>query len=372
MMKRLLTHINNQIILLVLAIGLNTANAQIINVTLNRSLNLQITPTDLWGVTISSNVTPIDIELSLVISNKNNGTIYSAYSDKIILTQAITSLRFDNIKVIKSNFAQSQYGNYYKETGYLPSGTYEYCIQVIQSQNKEVLTDACDKIEAIQVTPLLLSLPDNGANIQQLTPVLSWIPVTLPNAQLKVYYEIKLCEIIGKQTRQDAIIRNRAMLAKSRITENFLLYANDMMPLVYGKKYAWQVIASDQFSNVLAKSEVWEFTPQVDTSNQTQINFFKSYIDLNANSTTSAYFIKQSIKIKYSEKQYPTDLSYTVIDEKGNIVLRSEAPLKVLAKENWFEILLNETNKLKNETKYTIQFNNGVKETFQIQFIYYK
>jgi len=347
-------------------------NSQVISLSLQSPSSTNINPEQLWQSVIITNQLPLRVELSLVITSKVNGIVYTGYTNSLVLNSASTSINYNNLSLVKSEFPVINVSRHVKETGYLPSGTYQYCLQVINSTNKEVLALECSSISAFQFNILLLNSPENKALISTLNPLLTWMPIAPSQSVQSIWYEVKLCEVLPNQTAQDAIIRNRPLLNKNRINENQLLYANDMFPLKYGKKYAWQVIANDIQLNVLAKSEVWEFTPNIDTSELQTISFFKSYIDLNANTSSTPYNIQQSIKVKYSDRNYPGELQVDLLNDKGENIYSFPEKLKVLARENWFEVLLSETKGIKNGQRYTILFSNTTKEIYRINFIYYQ
>lgn len=347
-------------------------HGQLVSISLGALSNNQINPNSLWQGVISSNQTSIYVELSLVVTNNSKGVIYSAYTDKLELKNATTVIEYNNIKILRTDFPNQEIKAFIEKTGGFPSGLYTCCISVINAQTKEVLSNDCQNVNALLYSSLLLNSPENKSSINNLSPLFVWSPLLMPVTDRMVQYEIKVCEMLKNQTATDAIIRNRPLMQKSRIANNQLIYTNDMFPLSYGKTYAWQVTATDNMNNVLGRSEIWEYTPMLDTIQTKVVNYFQSYIDLNASATQSEYYIKNTIKVKYTDRKYPSELSYTIYDEKGNLIEKSSTHLKVLSRENWYELNIDEHVKLKHKNKYSIEFTNSSQQSFTINFIYFQ
>ncbi len=347
-------------------------NGQIVNLSLGTITENNVNPNYLWQSILNTNQLPVTVQMSLIITSNSKGVVYSAHTDKLELNNVTTIIGYNNIKIIRNDYPNQEAKSFLEKTGMLPSGVYTYCINVINFQNKEILANECQNVISLVNSPLLLSSPENKSSINSLYPHFVWLPLYMPVSDRLTQYELKVYEMLRDQTSTDALVRNRPIMQKTRLSTNQLLYSNDIYPLSYGKTYAWQVTAVDNLNNILGKSEVWEFTPTIDTVPTITNNFFQSYIDLNANTTQSEYHIKSTIKIKYTGRKFPSELSYLIYDEYGKLVEKSTTHLKVLSRENWLEINLEEFNKLKNRNKYSIEFINSINQSFTINFIYFQ
>ncbi|RPI67641.1 MAG: hypothetical protein EHM43_07125, partial [Ignavibacteriae bacterium] len=116
--------------------------------------------------------------------------------------------------------------------------------------------------------PILISPPDESEIVEKY-PVFTWM-ASVPPAQGQVMqYRLRIAEVFGTQTGQDAVARNPAWFTQQDITRTILQYPISSRGFEVGRRYAWLIEAYEyrlgvrgQQSAVIdhGTSEVWTFT----------------------------------------------------------------------------------------------------------------
>ncbi|MDG2431390.1 hypothetical protein [Flavobacterium sp.] len=153
----------------------------------------------------------------------------------------------------------------------LASGRYDFCFEVYDFFSGQLLSrKSCFPVYLILNDPPLLNLPSRGDLVSAQNPqnvLFSWTPRHL-NAT-GVQYEFTLKELWDTTLDPQAAFLNSAILFQTTTFTSTLLYGPADIPLLEGKRYAWQVraIVTDGISETSVfknngYSEIFNFTYQ--------------------------------------------------------------------------------------------------------------
>ncbi|MEX0662970.1 MAG: hypothetical protein WEA58_06300 [Balneolaceae bacterium] len=110
--------------------------------------------------------------------------------------------------------------------------------------------------------PILVSVPDE-ANVTFENPTFSWTPVVSSQGGM-FEYEFLLVEMFEGQTALQAVNSNREYVLEVLTGQTTFPYTLEYLPLEEGKRYAWQVKASDVTGDLPlqndGESEIYTFT----------------------------------------------------------------------------------------------------------------
>lgn len=241
-------------------------------------------------------------------------------------------------------------------SGSLPSGTYTICYQAFCS------TPDCDGAgqaalynefpECVQVaveppTPLLLSWPEDGAEIDLRRPAFSWIP-PMPLAQVPGFsYTYTLYQAQKGQTCNEAALMNPPMYRTGGAEQPTMPYPPELDDLDTGKNYCWKV--DGMLSDVqVAQSEVWRLKVRLrDTVKRNKVVIMPELTpstepySVNANDTLVLVFNEEyqsagtswSVVLKPEGRNTESDLAEIVITPRfngsGNVYFLPAAYLSV-------------------------------------------
>lgn len=188
-------------------------------------------------------------------------------SGEITLTPGAQSISATTISTAQLQYLNQGIADVEALTGTFPAGNYKVCY------NAYCITPDCDGLGADAVynetpecfeliveppTPLLLSMPEDKAELEYQRPTFNWIP-PIPVSNVSGFnYLYTLVEKNKSQSCQDAIVRNRPVYKQSGIEQIVQPYPPEINDLDTGKSYCWKVdgLVGDI---PVAQSEVWEF-----------------------------------------------------------------------------------------------------------------
>ncbi|MBN8571077.1 MAG: hypothetical protein J0M18_15735, partial [Ignavibacteria bacterium] len=213
----------------------------------------QLNANNLWDFTLI-NTSPEDLEFFLygTLTEKKAGPIANG-------TTVSIKLKKGEVKKFKiSDLSQTPEINYvhsdprYKEAliraGNLPDGEYEICVTAKRTGTNEELGKDCMEqvLTAESDASLNLISPENNIKINAEEPlVFSWV---LIGTQSKGY-KIKIVEILGDESPENAMLKNKAFFEKEEIKLNSLRLPSNVK-IEPNKKYAWQVSSGETMSEV--------------------------------------------------------------------------------------------------------------------------
>jgi hypothetical protein len=135
--------------------------------------------------------------------------------------------------------------NRYKEAlmrkGSLPDGNYTICLYAKQTETNEELGNDCidQEITIESEAEITLLTPDNKIQIGADEPVIfSWAVL---GGKSEGPYKIKIVEIKGDESPDNAILKNKAFFEKEDIRMTTFQYPSSAPKFKEGKTYAWQI-----------------------------------------------------------------------------------------------------------------------------------
>ena len=159
----------------------------------------------------------------------------------------------------------------YERTQRLPEGVYRFSIEVLDYNRGTLVSNKIGTTAWIVLNdPPLLNLPTNNTKINILDPTnipFTWTPrhAGSPNAAFTTNYVFRLIELAPNASIQaaNAAFLSQPVLFETTLTQNQFVYGPAEPSLLAGRKYAWQVQATDTegrdlFRNT-GKSEVFVF-----------------------------------------------------------------------------------------------------------------
>lgn len=145
--------------------------------------------------------------------------------------------------------------------GILPAGRYIMCTDLYHFDGElwNNMGNDCNEVEVVAFSPVILTLPEDMAVLEQANPVLSWLS-PMPVAQFsQLQYDLTLVPVNQNQTPIDAVERNIPLLSAANIPATSFSYLSSLPALLPGKVYGWRVTAKNNGS-VVSVSETWTFT----------------------------------------------------------------------------------------------------------------
>jgi hypothetical protein len=159
----------------------------------------------------------------------------------------------------------------YERTQRLPEGIYRFTIEVLDYNRGTLVSNKIGTTAWIVLNhPPLLNLPQHDRKIPIIEPTnipFTWTPrhTGSPNAGFTTNYVFKLIELAPNATSQsaNAAFLSQPVLFETTLTQNQFVYGPAEPSLLAGRKYAWQVQATDTEGRDLfrnnGKSEVFVF-----------------------------------------------------------------------------------------------------------------
>lgn len=151
-------------------------------------------------------------------------------------------------------------------TGELPTGKYHVCVEVYQVSDRTIIgTDCFDQdVELEKLTPPMLVFPLDESNVSDRLPIFSWLPPTPMRRGESMTYQLRIVEILGRQTPYDALSSNPAFFDMREIAANQYRFPLGARGFQVGRTYAWQVRAflAQRFGDriPMGESEIWWFS----------------------------------------------------------------------------------------------------------------
>lgn len=324
---------------------------------------------DTWNINVLS---PIDAEvtISASIQKKGMGNVLSLVSNNVVLKTGMNSFSKMLLSASVVEFFNPDIRTWYDANQALPSGNYSICYMVRCVEPScggggTLGSDQsfCFNFSVENPTPLLLNSPADRAIIEDVTPLLTWIPPSPVSSQ--VTYLLRLVKIQEGQGKQDAISRNIPILETGGIQNVILQYPMDMPPLVKGEKYAWEVYA-ELFGEKIARSEVWEFEIGKDTIKKKEDPF--NYIKIRQVNPGSMVTVENMLRLDYHETlEKETELFLEILSAEGKV--KGTVTQPIVYGENLLNIPLSGMG-LKPGEIYTVRITNKKREKYEIRIRY--
>lgn len=204
----------------------------------------------------------VDIYYTLLDEKKTK--IFEIAFIGIQLTQGSNSISYLSGKLVWEN---TPYRNLLLQNQ-LVSGNYNLCVIVRDVSEQTPKFDDCFDVElgseeienSLNVRPIELQSPNNKDTIEELRPMLTWIPPS--PAYVGTQFYLILTQKKDNQTCTEALNNNVPIIDKKGILNNVLNYPAEVPELIKGSKYCWRVSAYKE-ENEYTRSEDWEFVIEI-------------------------------------------------------------------------------------------------------------
>jgi len=222
----------------------------------------QLRAADLWKLTLNNTTrTTYSIRLEGTLDEADEGRVATGNSGIISLPPGTKAITYDDVKLGGSvNFKAGTWRETFTRTGNAPSGEYTICIYVKTEAGDELGRDCIQQSIEITSPPMLVSPADGETIPEGQTPIFTWLPPT--PAPRDVKYSLKIVEVLGNQSPNEAMQRNRAWFEKKDIRTTTLTYPLSARKLEAGKRYAWSVESNGIWSEVFSFTIGKEIKPE--------------------------------------------------------------------------------------------------------------
>ncbi len=342
-----------------------------VSIQANLVPGVSFSSSDALGCTISSTTTvPFKIKLVAHVQQVNGGKISVLTSETMLLQPGITVID-PNVLPFSIRYLNNDLGFYEQTNSHLPAGNYQYCVQLFCLEkncsefiNLEQNYSDCNEVDMPNSTPLMLSSPDDEAQIEDCRPNFTWIPPMPIGSDPNISYAFTLVELREKQSAENGISRNRPLYNLKGIKGINQFFPAELQDLTRGNRYAWQVVAYLGHTPIQS-SEVWEFEiikPEEDVQPMPFVRL-KTTDD-------RIYSALNELKFIYTNEGNATSLDYTIytIDNKRVKMKLPELPL--VFGENTFEMKLADYH-LEHKQEYILKVKNANKEVYVLKFRFY-
>ncbi len=201
---------------------------------------------DMWNLTLR-NTSAKDVQLTL------RGTADEAQEGRLVDGKTgLFTLKANESRTISGSnipgggsysWQNKKFQEAMVRSGNAPSGNYTICVYA-ESESGAPLGQDCFRQNIALMSPPTLISPADGASIAQgQTPLFTWIP-SAPSQQGTIY-TIRIVEVLGNQSANDAIIKNSAVFEQKDIRSTSLQYPVSARKLVEGRKYVWQISSGE-------------------------------------------------------------------------------------------------------------------------------
>ncbi|MFZ5948388.1 MAG: hypothetical protein ACOYU5_10545 [Stygiobacter sp.] len=279
--------------LIIFLIAINSNVFAQVSVHLQQPPPYQFKVEQFWKfVLINSSDRPVNVYIKGTATESLQGKIIEATSSIITLQKGIKAVSGRELGPFTISESNSRYKNIILNTGGLPSGSYNICIEVLDAANGKQLATDCISVTVENFNRMELTSPFDGEvigniseeatyvrgaqpvivkgdltgnenlklkSINKTPPIIfSWLPPVPVPPGARISYRLKIVEILGYQSVHSAMASNPMYYQSPRISATVLRYPIAAMRLMPGRKYAWSVEAFvDDFK--IQESEIRSF-----------------------------------------------------------------------------------------------------------------
>jgi hypothetical protein len=222
---------------------------------------------DVWSMVVVNNKSESvqsRFEANILSQGK---LVVKLQSNTVSLVPGVSIFGPSNLQTSRIVYIDPSIGTSELRLGHLPSADYDYCVRIVCVEspqecaiklNSEMQIEDCEQVASELNSPLILTIPDDEAEIEEKRPMFSWIPPMPIGGDPEIRYTVILVKMLKDQLPEEAINRNRILMKREGVSGVSLAYPAELNDLVEGESYAWKVEAL-MGNLVVARSEVWEF-----------------------------------------------------------------------------------------------------------------
>lgn len=309
---------------------------------------------------------PKTVQLMMSIDDEKSGRVCTIRIASIRLLQGNNTISGGSAKSAVIQFSESPVASLAKQTGYLPGSSYTYCFELTDTKSGEVLGEQCFDADIQATANFSLISPYDYETVCDARPMFNWQP--LVPAIPGIYYQLMLCEVKQKQSGIEALNFNLPLVNQTGIGMPLLVYPSNVLPLVKGTKYAWQVIAYRD-KVILQRSDVWEFEYKCQDSTPPIPDYgYRSIEDL---AKGNFYIAKGSIRFSLHNPYGKQPLYYDITDlAQPDNRIRHLPKLQVQTGTNNILIDISDNRSFADGNFYqlNIKMPNGISKKLRFQY----
>jgi len=230
---------------------------------------------------------------------------------KVVNTRELVPMNID--------VSNSKYADVIQKINAIPTGDYEICVTVINSETGQQLGMQCMEAQTQNLSQVELLQPENSTkflsgsisennadNIGDFKIIpgsfvtFSWLPPSPVPPGVKASYSIRIAEIYGNQSAYDAILSNPAYYVSQSIYSNVFLYPVEGRKFQNNKRYAWKIIAYLNNTQI-SESETWEFSYTDNTQNNLSVE--KTFLDGKQDNSSDMFYKRQLLLASNDDSQ---------------------------------------------------------------------
>jgi hypothetical protein len=216
------------------------------------------------------------------------------------------------------------------------------------------------------IRPPQLSVPANESVVDIKNPVFIWMPPNPVNTML-VTYSLRLVQVQKGQTLAEALLQNPPLLNLIGLTNSFLTYPADAVPLQNGSNYAWQVAANYRGQNI-GVTDIGSFSVKKNEVKKTDV---MNYPVASKVSKERFYVTNGVFHFVYNNSTNEPTLSYTITSmDKSMNKFKGLPKLTIGPGMNTLQVDLKQSGKLKNGTYYYLEITDKRREVYKLMYYY--
>jgi hypothetical protein len=206
----------------------------------------QLKSSDLWNATIINTGETFTAYLyGSMTNNENSELIATGQTMTFTVKKGTTNFKVSDLPKIPDVSYLSRdpkYKQSFMNTGGAPPGDYKICCELRRTDNTVAGEDCFTQKITGGDAPQLIA-PRNDEELLMDNPVFTWMHIKALGSNQT--YTIKIVELKGNQSPEDAMKRNQAFFEKEGISPTLFQYPASAPKFEAGKKYVWLVKIGD-------------------------------------------------------------------------------------------------------------------------------
>lgn len=256
------------------------------------------------------------IRLEAEVTNSANVVLLKLISEPLTVNTGINLFGSHNLKFSNVIYSESPQGDYIKTMKQLPSGIFNYCINVIPLFGIEEVDGYCQDIDVIDKDQLYLVNPIDEDELETTTPILMWFH-TEPFNVLGPgeSFRLILVELDDDQDAGYGISMNTPIFMYNKVHKHQQQYPLDAKKLEAGKRYGWQI---QKISNggIILTTEAWEFSIAKKEKPKDH-----RYVVMREKLDGSVYHVKnERIYFRFDERYSAETINIKIINDSREVI----------------------------------------------------
>lgn len=214
---------------------------------------------ELWSLSVTSLETEaINVSFRVTVTEQTKGVVLNANSATIRLSPGSRNIQGRFVEPINYDITDNGVLNSIRRTGSFPDGNYSICVDMINSNTQDIISNSCTDHEvATALAPILFS-PYDASDVYDNIIVWSWFMQPEISTGEKVVCDLIVVEVMEGQTLEEALKLNPPVIIRPNLTTAQWQTNFATRHLIAGRTYAWKVIAKAG-DKILNESEIWKF-----------------------------------------------------------------------------------------------------------------